>query len=166
MARYLEGKIAYWPKLIDTLIRIRDDRYPNGWLDEVGMTSHNNYDVAMLFQLGWSQMLPDQRRRAEQELGRLVDWCLTSAIARDGKIRSRAIGESLPESYYFTIAFLDTVGYFDPAKRFWTDRSFPEAPTVRARLGSHLSMLAQRDPMVRMAHERLRPSLPATDRST
>ncbi len=148
------------------LIRIRDDRYPNGWLDAVGMTSHNNYDVAMLFQLGWSQIRPDQRQRAEQELGRLVDWCLTSAIARDGKISSRAIGESLPESYYFTIAFLDTVGYFDPAKRFWTDRSFPEAPAVRARLESHLSMLAQRDPMVRMAYERLRPSLPATDQST
>ena len=47
---------------------------------------------------------------------------------------ARAVGESLPESYYFTIAFLDTVGYFDPAKRFWTERDFPEAPALRARL--------------------------------
>jgi hypothetical protein len=155
MARYLEGKIAYWPKLIDTLISIRDHRYPNGWLDEVGMTSHNNYDVATLFRFGWSQMRPDQRGRVEDELGRLVDWCLTTAIAADGEVVARAAGESLPESYYFTIAFLDTVGYFDPTKRFWTDRAFPEAPVVRAQLESRLRMLPQGDPMARMARERL-----------
>jgi hypothetical protein len=34
MARYLEGAIGYWPQLIDTLLSIRDHRYPNGWLDE------------------------------------------------------------------------------------------------------------------------------------
>ena len=64
MARYLEGAIGYWPQLVDTLFAIRDRRYPNGWLDEVGMTSHNNYDVAVLLQLGWPHMRPDQRRRA------------------------------------------------------------------------------------------------------
>jgi hypothetical protein len=163
MARYLEGRIGYWPQLIDTLIRIRDGRYPNGWLDEVGMTSHNNYDVAILLQLGWSHMRPDQHRRAGLELDRLVDWCLTTAITPEGEILARAIGESLPESNYFTIAFLDTVGYFDPEKRFWTDRSFPEAASLRAQLECQLLKLPPRDPMVRMAHERLRRSVKATN---
>jgi hypothetical protein len=34
MARYVEGRIGHWPQLIDTLFSIRDERYPNGWLDE------------------------------------------------------------------------------------------------------------------------------------
>jgi hypothetical protein len=165
MARYLGGRIGYWPELIDTLLKIRDDRYPNGWLDEFGLTSHNNYDVAVLFQLGWPEMKPDQRRRTEQELDRLTDWCLTTAIAPDGKIVARAASESLPESYYFTIAFLDTVGYFDSGKRFWTERLFPEAPALRARLESQLLTLSQADPMVRMARERLRRSVAATDQA-
>jgi hypothetical protein len=165
MARYLDGKIEYWPELIDTLMSIRDDRYPNGWLDENGLTSHNNYDVAILFQLGWPKMRPDQRRRAAQELGRLTDWCLTTAIAADGKILARAASESLPESYYFTVAFLDTVGYFEPAKRFWTDRQFPEAPALRARLERQLSALPKGDPMVRMARERLSRSVAAANQS-
>jgi hypothetical protein len=155
MARYLEGGIGYWPQLIDTLFAIRDRRYPNGWLDEVGMTSHNNYDVAVLFQLGWPHMGPGQRQRVETELMRMLGWCLTAAIAPDGRIGARAIGESLPESYYFTIAFLDTVGYFEPAKRFWTEREFPEMSTIRARLEGRLARLPQTDPMVRMAYERL-----------
>jgi len=155
MARYLEGGIGYWPQLIDTLLSIRDRRYPNGWLDEIGMTNHNNYDVAVLVQLGWQHMRPDQRRRAEEELTRLLDWCLTAAIGPDGEIVARAVAESLPESYYFTIAFLDTVGYFDRAKRFWTQRDFPEAPAIRERLKDRLLTLQQSDPMVRMAYERL-----------
>jgi hypothetical protein len=156
MARYLEGEIGYWPQLVDTLFTIRDRRYPNGWLDEIGLTNHNNYDVAVLLQLGWPKLRPDQRRRAEEELTRLLDWCLTVAITRDGEIVARATGESWPESYYFAIAFLDTVGYFDATRRFWTERGFPEAAAVRARLKDRLLMLPQSDPMVRMAYERLR----------
>lgn len=155
IARYLEGGIGYWPQLIDTLLSIRERRYPNGWLDEIGMTNHNNYDVAVLLQLGWPHMRPDQRRRAAEELTRLLDWCLNAAITPDGEISARAVGESWPESYYFTIAFLDTVGYFDRAKRFWTEMDFPEAPAVRERFKHRLSMLPQSDPMVRMACERL-----------
>jgi hypothetical protein len=155
MARYLGGAIGYWPQLVDTLFAIRDRRYPNGWLDEIGMTNHNNYDVAVLLQLGWPHMRPDQRRRAEEELAGLLDWCLTTAISWDGEIVTRAVGESLPESYYFTIAFLDTVGYFDRRRRFWTELDFPEAPGVQGRLNDRLSILPQSDPMVRMAFERL-----------
>ena len=155
MARYLDGKIGYWPKLIDTLFEIRDDRYPNGWLDDEGMTSHNNYDVATLFKLGWTEMCEDQRRRACTELDRLVGWCLATAIAPDGSVVARAKSESLAEGYYFTIAFLETVGYFNPARRFWTDRAFAEAPALRGQLARHVSRLHQGDPMARMALDRL-----------
>jgi hypothetical protein len=157
MARYLEGKIGYWSELIDTLIEIRDDRYPNGWLDEEGMTSHNNYDVATLFQLGWREMRQDQQKHARAELDRLLGWCVGTAIAPDGTVVARAKSESLSESYYFTIAFLDTVGYFDPAKRFWTDRALPEAAALRAQLERHVRRLHHGDPIARMALERLSP---------
>jgi hypothetical protein len=119
------------------------------------MTSYNNYDVAVLLQLGWLHMRADQRRRAREELARLVDWCLAEAIAPGGEIVARAVGDSLPEGYYFTIAFLDTVGYFHPPGRFWTELDFPEAPAVREQLNDRLLTLPQSDPMVRMASERL-----------
>ena len=110
----------------------------------------------MLFQLGWDQMRGDQRRRAQHEIDRLLSWCLETAIAADGAVVARAVGESLPESYYFTVAFLDTVGFFDPAKRFWTDRGFPEAAALKGQLERRILGLHQGDPMARMALERLR----------
>ncbi len=156
MARYLEGDIAHWPQLIDTLIAICDGRYPNGWLDDTGLTNHNNYDVAVLFRLGWDKIGPEEQFRAARELDRLVDWCRTCAIAADGRVVLRASGESVPESYYFTAAFLNSVGYFDKAKRFWTDRDFPEAAAIRARIEDQILRLNQADPMARMALGRLR----------
>jgi hypothetical protein len=169
MARYLDGNIGHWPQLIDTLLAMRDGCYPHGWLDEDRMTSHNNYDVAVLLQLGWPEMRAEQRHRSRRELDRLLDWCLGMAIAEDGSVVARAAGEALPESYYFTIAFLDTVGHFDPAKRFWSDRQFPDAESLRARLETRLLTLDQGQPMTRMALERLRGAsaradpLPASD---
>jgi hypothetical protein len=155
MARYLDGRIGYWPQLIDTLLEIRDDLYPNGWLNDGGVSNHNNYDVATLFQLGWKEMRPDQRPAARCELDRLLDWCITTAIAPNGLIVARSKSVSLPESYYFTIAFLDTLGYFDPAKRFWTDRSFPDALMLRAWLERQVKQLNRNDPMTGMALARL-----------
>ncbi len=62
----------------------------------------------------------------------------------------------MPESYYFTVAFLDTVGYFDETKRFWTDRQFAEAASLPAELERQIRSLHPDDPMARMALERLR----------
>ncbi|MBV8120416.1 MAG: hypothetical protein JO081_10845 [Alphaproteobacteria bacterium] len=156
MARYLDGRIGHWQRLIDTLLAIRDDRYPNGWLDAEGMTSHNNYDVAVLFSLGWQQLRADQRRRAQQQLDHLLRWCLGTAVTPDGAVAARAVGEALPESYYFTIAFLDTVGFFNPAKRFWTTAEFPRAAALRAGLEQRVCELHPGHPMVPMALARLR----------
>jgi hypothetical protein len=155
MARYFDGRIDYWPQLIDTLLCIRDERYPNGWLDEDGLTSHNNYDVAVLFAFGWPRMSPQQRCRAQAELSRLVAWCRQAAIASDGTVVARAQGESLPESYYFTVAFLDTVGFFDARKRFWTGCGFAGAECLRRHLAERVHELHNGHPMVAMALARL-----------
>lgn len=154
MASYLDGNIGHWPEIADTLLRIRDDRYPDGWLDPEGMTSHNNYDVVTLFRFAWPEMRPEQRLRAAVEIRRMADWCLATAIAPDGTVVARAAGESLPNSYYFTLAFLDVIGYFDPKGRFWTDREFSDVAATTAKLKAHVLALDQGDPMTRWALER------------
>ena len=118
------------------------------WIGSFG-TSSGGHQVLL------AAMRPDQRDRASHELDRLLDWCLEAAIAADGTILARAVGESLPDSYYFAIAFLDTVGFFDPRKRFWTDRSFPQAEVLRALLEDRVRALHPNDPMVPLALARL-----------
>jgi hypothetical protein len=43
------------------------------------------------------------------------------------------------DSYYFAASFLDTIGYFDRRKRFWTDCEFPEAEALRQGMIKRLS---------------------------
>jgi hypothetical protein len=155
MARYLDGEIGHWPALIDHLIAMKRGQYPYGWLDSDGMTIHNDYDVATLFRLGWPRLRPDRRPLVSAEIEGLLDWCLGTALSPDGVPLTRADGESWPDALYFTAAFLDEVGVFDPAKRYWTDRPLPDPTRVRAGLIAQVRKLPADDPMAKAALARL-----------
>jgi hypothetical protein len=160
MARYTKGRVGHWPELIDTLLAIKDRPYPQGWLDSDGMTNHNNYDVAELFRLGWPHMRPDQRLAAGAEIARMLDWALSHSIGRDGEIARSAAGESLGDMYYFASAFLDSIGYFDKRKRFWTEAEFPQAEALRAALEAKARLIAGDAPFAEAALARLEPVEP------
>ena len=149
-SRYEPQAIGFWPRLVETLFAIKGRPYPQGWLDQDGMTNHNNYDVVELFRLGWEHMDADQRRAASLDIGGMLDWCLTQSLTLDdnGKatIQHTDNGNSLPDNYYFAAAFLDTIGFFDDSKRFWTDRDFPQAPTLRQAMVARLSTFNQNLP--------------------
>ncbi len=131
MVRYVPHLIREWPRLINTLLTIRDARYPQGWLEQSGMTDHNNYDVVEIFCRGWPHMEPYQRKIAAEAVDRMLDWCLAKSVGRDGKIAKPDQGDPIPDSYYFAAAFLDTVGFFDATKKFWTKKALPRAAAIR-----------------------------------
>jgi len=155
MARYMDGAIGHWPELIAHLIAIKSRRYPYGWLDADGMTGHNNYDVATLFRLGWPRIGAEQRAAVATEIAGLVDWTLGTALTPDGGLRTRAEGESWPDALYFTAAFLDEVGFFDPGKRYWTREPLPDPSPIRAGLIGQAKKLPADNPMGQAALERL-----------
>ncbi|MFI5014326.1 MAG: hypothetical protein ACHQAY_18470 [Hyphomicrobiales bacterium] len=163
MARYSKGRIGHWPELIDTLLAIKDRPYPQGWLDSDGMTNHNNYDVAELFSLGWPYMREDQRVAARAEITRMLDWALTHSIGQDGEIARTSASEPLGDMYYFAAAFLDTIGYFDKRKRFWTDEDFAEAEPLRQALEAQARLIATDAPFAQSTLARLVPAAPRED---
>jgi hypothetical protein len=156
LASYLDGAIGHWEKLADTLLRIKNDTYPNGWLDSDGMTNHNNYDVVALFKRGWPQMRVDQREAAGGEIARMLEWCLSKSILPDGTVQPTESGDSVPDNYYFAAAFLDTIGYLDAGKRFWTDKPLPDGGKLREQLRRRVESFDPSNPMVPGALRRLR----------
>lgn len=56
----------------------------------------------------------------------MLDWCLAETIEPDGSFK---IGDesTLGGAFYFGVSFLNKVGYFSKANRFWTDREFRES---------------------------------------
>jgi hypothetical protein len=138
MVRYVPHLVRWWPQLIETLLSIRTLTYPQGWLEPSGMTDHNNYDVAELLYRGWPHMDLGQRRAATVAVGDMFDWCLRNSVQQDGILRDPDNGDPIPDSYYFAAAFLDTVGFFDASKKFWTANPLPSSDTIRAGMVARL----------------------------
>jgi hypothetical protein len=133
MVRYVPHLIRWWSQLIDTLLEMRNLQYPQGWLERGKMTDHNNYDVVELFHRGWRYMRPDQRKLAAEAVDEMLDWCLQHSVNPRGEVIKPDQGDPIADSYYFAAAFLDTVGFFDTTKRFWTNKPLPDP--IKIKLG-------------------------------
>jgi hypothetical protein len=156
MVRYLPHLVTDWRLLVDTLLGQKDRPYPEGWLDNgATMSDHNNYDVAEIFHRGWRFMRPDQRRAAAAVIGAMLDWCLSSSVTSDGEVCRPDTGDMVPDSYYFAAAFLDTVGFFERGKRFWTERDLGEAEPIRSGMAARLGRFNPHLTVVGDALERL-----------
>lgn len=132
MVRYVPHLVRWWPKLIGTLLAMRNGRYPQGWLNEgQTMSDHNNYDVVELFYRGWNGMEPRQRATASAAVKELFDWCLRRSVRPDGSLVEPDPSDPIPDSFYYAASFLDTVGFFDPTKRFWTRNSLGDPGPIK-----------------------------------
>jgi hypothetical protein len=136
---YLKGDITDWPKVITTTLAIKDKRYPGGWLSARGYSNHHNMDVVVLFRYGWTHATRSQQETIRKEFHKMLDWCLKESLQPDGSFRmNESNGESLEESIYFGTAFLARLGYFDRARRFWTDEEFPGAAEAKHRIAQFI----------------------------
>lgn len=145
LVTFRKGKVKRWPEIIRTTLAIKDQEYPYGWLEDGQMSNHHNYDVVALFRLGWRHATPGQKEEIRKETARMLNWCLTETIEPDGAFK---IGDesTLGGAFYFGVSFLNEIGYFSKANRFWTDQEFPEAAGVRDRIRKKLKELKLTSP--------------------
>ena len=96
--RYAPHLVRWWQRLIDTLLGMKDQQYPQGWLENSRMSDHNNYDVVELFFRGWPHMRSDQRRQASQEVAKMLEWCLEYSVRDTGEIINPDKGDMVMDS--------------------------------------------------------------------
>lgn len=142
---YRHGKVGHWPALVNTVLAMKDGEFPFGWLAEGGRSNHHNLDVAKLLQMGWRYLTPAQQEAARPELRKMQEFCLKETMNPDGSFKmmdSNTVGEA----YYFPVALLRELGYFNKKRRFWTTEEFPEAPTVAKKIALKIQALKLDDP--------------------
>jgi len=156
---YRNGEVNYWPRIIDTTLRIGDDPYPYGWLHDGHFTNHNNYDVARILRYGWAHMTAVQKRLASEAINRMLTWTLNESLNPDGTFKiDPTFFSSLAADYYFGVSFLDTIGFWDRTKPFWTSVDFPDAIDVCRRITARLEELKLEDYLAVVALKRLNAS--------
>ncbi len=135
LVSYLKGKVAKLDKIFKTTLAIKNNEYPFGWLDDGKYyENHHNYDVVRLLRYGWPEVSESDRKAASTEIRKMLDWCLSSSLQAEGSFIRSSSDDSIEDSYYFGVSFLDEVGYFKKEKRFWTNEDFAGAESLREKL--------------------------------
>ncbi len=128
--------VRYWPRLIDTLFKIKNDEYPYGWHENGKLFHHHNYDVVKILHVGLKFMRPDQVVQTGTEIKDLLSWAFKT-IRDDGTL-SEGTSEGGVEDYSFLTGFLKEVGYFGKGSFWWNERQsrseFPDPQPVCERL--------------------------------
>ena len=78
--------------------------------------------VALILSFGWTDA-PARQAEAATEIQRLSDLCLTNSL--NGNQFRHTDGQTPIEDYYYGVRFLDTIGLWDPQKRFWRSGGIP-----------------------------------------
>ncbi|WP_259782670.1 hypothetical protein [Aestuariispira ectoiniformans] len=160
---YRKGQVNHWPEIIDTTFANKAKSYPRGWLHDGRYNNHNNYDVAKIFRFGWPQMTAAERTRASTEIQHMLDYCLDRSMDDEGRFHMDSkFYNSQEAAYYFGVSFLEEAGYFDPDRRFWTDRAFPENKDVIGKIRNQLDQLNPSHDHVTAARWKLEKSQPRT----
>jgi len=135
LVSYLRDSMTNLGPVAAHLLAVKKLDYPIGWMEEGRYTNHNNMDVVTLFGIAWAAMDDAQKREASEEIRRMLEWCLQDSLQPDGSFKAvQGSSDSLEENNGWGIAFLERIGYFDRARRFWTGEEFPEAEAVRRRI--------------------------------
>lgn len=131
----LDDNVPLLDKLATTLFAVKNVDYPVGWYDHGIQSNHNNMDVVVLMRASWKAMTDEQRKQGADEIRRMLHWCLTESLQPDGSFYSSAgADDSVEEGEHFGVNFLARMGYFNKARRFWTNENFPEAEAHREKI--------------------------------
>ncbi len=69
--------------------------------------------------------------------------------------------DSLGARYYYGVSFLDAVGYWNEAHRFWTDASFPDGKSTCCAIKSRIQKLGLKGGAMASAMQKLNDSCAA-----
>ncbi|MCG8543762.1 MAG: hypothetical protein MJE12_06080 [Alphaproteobacteria bacterium] len=153
---YHPRHIAYWPRIIETTFAMRTRLYPYGWLSHGQFNNHNNYDVARILRTAWPHATGPQKQAARRVIGAMLDWCLNVSLEPDGSFKPMpGFYNSVGASYYYGVSFLDAVGFWNKANRFWTDDNFADAPRLCCAIKARIRRLGLESSIAAEAMQKL-----------
>ncbi len=159
---YHPDGVDHWPQIIDTTMAIRDRPYPYGWLTYGHFNNHNNYDVVRTLRVGWPHASEVERREIRKVVGEMLTWCLDHSLMPNGSFKpDGTFYDSVGARYYYGVSFLDAVGYWNEAHRFWTDASFREGKSTCCAIKTRIEKLGLKGGVIASAMQKLNDSCPA-----
>ena len=149
----LHGQVQNLPRIARRLIELDNLDFPAGPRMSGHFENHLNWDLVIVFRQAWPLLDKVTRAQVRDEIQRMLDWCLSQSLQADGSFKTSEIDDTLGDAQMYGAWFLRDAGYFDPAQRFWTDKSFPDTGAVRGRVKARLEAMGLSDPSMKSAYE-------------
>jgi hypothetical protein len=147
------GQVGHLDRIARRLIELDKLDFPAGPRMNGHPENHLNWDLVKVFRYAWPTLDEGTRARVREEISGMLEWCLKESLEADGEFKTSAIDDTLGDAQMYGALFLRDAGYFDVGKRFWTDKSFPEAEAVRSRIEARLKAMGLSDPSIKTAYE-------------
>jgi hypothetical protein len=149
------GRVEHLDRIARRLIELDHLDFPAGPRMNGHYENHLNWDLVIVFRYAWPTLDEQTRAQVRVEIGHMLDWCLTESFQPDGSFKVSDLDDTVGDASEYGVWFLTDAGYFDPAKRFWTGKNYPEAEAVRARIAAKLKSTGLNDPGLRTAYTSL-----------
>ena len=149
----MHGQVRHLDRIAARLLELDRRDFPAGPRMNGHYENHLNWDLVIVFRAAWPQMDEATRAKARAEIARMLDWCLHQSLQPDGSFRTSDLDDTVGDANMYGTWFLRDAGYFDPANRFWTTESFPEASAVRTRIAARLRGMGLNDPGLKNAYD-------------
>jgi hypothetical protein len=151
----LRRDVPHLDRIAARVLDLDNVNFPAGIRFDGHYENHLNWDVVKILKAAWPSLDEATRARGTAEIDRLLDWCLKNSLQPDGSFKVSELDDTLGDAYFYAVSFLTDAGYFDKSKRFWTDKDFPDAPSIRAKIQFRLKGIGLNDPGVKEAFELL-----------
>lgn len=152
----LHRDVPHLDRIAARVLDLDNVNFPAGIRFDGHYENHLNWDVVKILKAAWPSLDAATRSRGSAEIARMLDWCLKNSLQPDGSFKVSELDDTLGDAYYYGVSFLTDAGYFDKAKRFWTDKDFRDAAPTRARIQSRIESIGLADPKLNEAHGLLR----------
>ncbi len=149
----LRGQVKHLDQIARRLLEIEGLDFPAGLRFSGHYENHLNADAVIILRYAWPTLDAATRERARHEISRMLAWCLSKSLQRDGSFKTSDLDDTTSDAYEYGVWFLDEVGYFNKQKRFWTDQEFPNAQSVRSRIAGRLRATGLTDPSLKGTYD-------------
>lgn len=142
----LHGEVGHMDQIAKRVLQLDGVNFPAGVRFNGHYENHLNWDAVKIFRYAWPTLDEATRQQVRAEISKMLKWSLTQSYQPDGSFKVSDLDDTARDADRYGVDFLRETGYFRREDRFWTNKDFPDADAVRARIEAKLKSIGIDDP--------------------
>jgi len=106
----LLGEVDHRQMIAKRLLQLDKVNFPAGIRFDGEYENYLNMDVVKIFRMTWPDLDEPTRAQARAEISRMLDWCLTKSLQKDGSFKVTELDDTTGDAFSYGVSFLTERG--------------------------------------------------------